>query len=62
LDAAPRFGLRAAEAKAILSEVLTAVVDWRKTARQLRLPSGCGAAYASAFEHAFIEEATGLVG
>lgn len=62
LDAAPRFGLRAAEAKAILREVLATVVDWRKTARQLRLPSGSVAAYASAFEHAFIEEATQLVG
>ncbi len=62
LDAAPRFGLRAADAKAILREVLAAVVDWRKAARQLRLPSGCVAVYASAFEHAFIEEATQLVG
>lgn len=62
LDAAPRFGLRGAEANAILREVLAAVADWRTIARQLRLPSGCVDAYASAFEHVFIEEATRLVG
>ncbi|MBX3747067.1 MAG: HipA domain-containing protein [Verrucomicrobiae bacterium] len=62
LDAAPRFGLRPAEAKPILREVLAAVVDWRQTARRLRLSKGSVAAYASAFEHAFLEEATGLVG
>ncbi|MBX3744225.1 MAG: HipA domain-containing protein [Verrucomicrobiae bacterium] len=62
LDAAPRFGLRPAEAKPILREVLAAVVDWRQTARRLRLSKGSVAAYASAFEHSFLEEATGLVG
>lgn len=61
LEAAPRFGLRAPEAKEILREVLAAVVDWRPTARRLRLPSGSVAAYASAFEHVFQEEAKGLV-
>lgn len=62
LDAAPRFGLRPAEAKAILREVLAAVGDWRQTARRLRLSAGSVAAYASAFEHSFLEEAKKLVG
>jgi serine/threonine-protein kinase HipA len=62
LEAAPRFGLRAIEAKAILREVVAAVVEWRQTARRLRLTSGCVAAYASAFEHSIIEEARMLVG
>jgi serine/threonine-protein kinase HipA len=62
LEAAPRFGLRAAEATAILREVLAAVVDWRQTARRLRLSAGSVAAYASAFEHSFLEEAKKLGG
>ncbi|MBN8248476.1 MAG: hypothetical protein J0L84_13680 [Verrucomicrobia bacterium] len=61
LDAASRFGLRPAETKAILREVLAAVLDWRQTARRLRLSSGSVAAYASAFEHPLMEEATRLV-
>jgi hypothetical protein len=52
-----RFGLRGPEAKTLLREVLRAVLDWRKTARQLRLSAGSVSAYASAFEHGFIEEA-----
>jgi serine/threonine-protein kinase HipA len=62
LDAASRFGLRGPEAKAILREVLTAVLEWRKTARQLRISAGSMAAYASAFEHPLIEEAAQLSG
>jgi serine/threonine-protein kinase HipA len=57
MEAAPRFGLRGPEAKTLLREVLRAVLDWRKTARQLRLSAGSVSAYASAFEHGFIEEA-----
>ena len=60
LDAAPRFGLRVPEAKAILREVLAAIVDWRQTARRLRLSAGPVAVYASAFEHSFLEEANRL--
>ncbi len=60
LDAAPRFGPRGPEAKTILREVLEAVLAWRKTARQLRMSAGSVAAYASAFEPQFIEEATTL--
>jgi len=62
LDAASRFGLRGPEAKATLREVLAAVLEWRKTARQLRISAGTMAAYASAFEHPLIEEATRLCG
>jgi hypothetical protein len=62
LDAASRFGLRGPEAKAILREVLAAVLEWRKTARQLRISAGSMAAYASAFEHPLIEEAAQLSG
>ncbi len=62
LDAAPRFGLRGPEAKAILREVLKAVLDWRKTARQLQMSAGSVAAYASAFEHPLIQEASMLTG
>ena len=60
LDAASRFGLRGPEAKATLREVLAAVLEWRKTARQLRISAGTMAAYASAFEHPMIEEAAQL--
>ena len=62
LDAAPRFGLRGSEARAILREVLKAMLDWRKTARQLRMSAGTVASYASAFEHLLIQEATELSG
>lgn len=60
LDAAPRFGLRAPEARDILRKVLEAVLGWRQTARQLRMSAGSVAAYASAFEHDLIQEATKL--
>ena len=60
LEAAPRFGLRGPEARAILCEVLKAVLSWRTTARQLRISARSQAAYASAFEHDLIQEATKL--
>ncbi len=50
LEAAPRFGLKTPEAKAILREVLGAVAGWRKTGRRLRLKASILEAYASAFE------------
>ena len=62
LDAAERFGLKTAEAKKILSEVLTAVSNWRKTGRQLRLKAATLDVYASAFEHPLMDEARQLVG
>jgi serine/threonine-protein kinase HipA len=57
LKAAPRFGLEAAEAKAILREVVGAVSSWRRIGRQIRIKSSILAAYASAFEHQLMEEA-----
>ncbi len=60
LAAAARFGLKAAEAKTILREVLTAVSDWRKTARQLRIKATTLDAYATAFEHPLMDEARHL--
>lgn len=61
LDAAPRFGLRAAEAREALREVLTVVRQWRQTARRLRLSAGTISTYASAFENPSIDEAASLL-
>ena len=60
LAAAPRFGLKATAAKAILREVLAAVSDWRKTGRQLRLKAHTLDAYATAFDHPLMDEARRL--
>lgn len=57
LAAAPRFGLKAAVARATLREVLAAVSGWRKTGRQLRLKAQTLDAYATAFEHPLRDEA-----
>jgi serine/threonine-protein kinase HipA len=62
LAAAPRFGLKAGEAKAILREVFAAVSGWRKTGRQLRLKASTLDAYATAFEHPLMDEARRLIG
>jgi len=62
LVAAERFGLKAAESKRILREVLTAVCDWRKTGRQLRLKASTLDAYASAFENPLLDETRCLIG
>jgi len=61
LDAASRFGLKAAEGKTILREVFTAVSDWRKTGRQLRIKAGTLDAYATAFDHPLMDEARKLL-
>lgn len=60
LDAAPRFGLKLAAAKAIVREVHAVVADWRKTAQKLHIPARALGAYASAFEHRLMEEAEKL--
>ncbi len=60
LAAAPRFGLKATAAKAILREVLAAVSDWRKTGRQLRLKAHTLNAYGTAFDHPLMDEARRL--
>ena len=53
---------RAAAAKRIVREVFTAVSNWRKTSRQLRLKASTLAAYASAFENPLMDEAGRLIG
>jgi serine/threonine-protein kinase HipA len=58
LAAAPRFGLKSAETKTILREVLAAVADWRRIGKQqLRLKASTLDAYASAFQHPLMDEA-----
>lgn len=61
LAAAPRFGLKASEAKQILRVIFTVVSGWRKTGRQLRLKASTLDTYASAFDHALMEEAKRLI-
>jgi serine/threonine-protein kinase HipA len=57
LAVAPRFNLKLSEAKTVLTKVLVAVSDWRKTGRMLRIKAVTLDAYATAFEHSLIEEA-----
>ena len=57
LEAAPRFGLKSAAAKAIVREVHAVVAGWRKVAKKLRIPTRTLDAYASAFEHPLMDEA-----
>lgn len=60
LAAAPRFGLKSADAKGIVREVHAAVGAWRVTAKSLRIPARALEAYASAFEHPLMEQARRL--
>lgn len=61
LAAAPRFGLKASEAKQILRVIFTAASGWRKTGRQLRLKAATLDTYASAFDHLLMEETKSLI-
>jgi serine/threonine-protein kinase HipA len=61
LAAAPRFGLCATAARAILREVFTVVSAWRGIGRELRLKASTLDAYASAFENPLMTEAGKLV-
>lgn len=61
LAAAPRFGLKASEAKKILRVIFTVVSGWRKTGRQLRLKASTLDTYASAFDHSLMEETKSLI-
>ncbi|MBA3962260.1 MAG: hypothetical protein H0X40_10200 [Chthoniobacterales bacterium] len=61
VDAAPRFGLKAAEAKVILREVFHAVSGWRNTGKQLRIKASTIDVYATAFEHPLRDEAHKLL-
>lgn len=60
LAAAPRFGLRAAQAKTILREVVDAVSAWRKVGKELRIKASTLDVYSTAFEHQIMEEAQEL--
>jgi hypothetical protein len=62
LDAAPRFGLKTAEAKKILREVFAAVSGWRTTGKRLRLKAPTLDVYAIAFQHPLMDEARRLLG
>lgn len=61
LSVAPRFGLNAKEAKAILREVFAAVSAWRATGRGLRIKGPTLDAYASAFENPHFQKAARLI-
>jgi serine/threonine-protein kinase HipA len=61
LAAAPRFGLKASEAKQILRVIFTAVSGWRRAGRQLRLKASTLDTYVSAFEHQLMDEAGQLL-
>jgi serine/threonine-protein kinase HipA len=52
LSVAPRFGMPAADAKAIAAEVGTVVATWRATAKRFKLTSAQIDRMASAFDHA----------
>ena len=60
LAAAPRFGLSASAARAILREVTAAVSAWRQVGRSLRLTARTLQAYETAFVHPTREEAERL--
>jgi len=62
LAAAPRFGLKTAEARKILREVFVAVSGWRTTGKRLGLKAPSLDAYASAFQHPLMDEARQLIG
>ena len=61
LDAAPRFGMKPPEARAILRKIHRTVSRWRSTGKGLHLSADTLAAYATAFEHPLMDEARRLV-
>ena len=61
LGIAGRFGLKATAAKTILREVYVAVAGWRHLGQRLRLGKATLDAYASAFEHAHLDETRRLL-
>jgi len=62
LAAAPRFGLKATEAKEILRKVFTMISGWRSTGKGLRLKASTLEGYCSAFEHPLMDEARRFLG
>lgn len=61
MEAAARFGLKPADTMTILHEVFNAISAWRHTAHKLRLKKTAFDAYASAFDHALMDEARKLL-
>jgi serine/threonine-protein kinase HipA len=61
LRAAPRFGLKAKEAKDIVHEVFSAVSGWQEIARRLKLKPQVVESYATAFEQPLMNEAKQLL-
>ena len=57
LDAAARFGLKPSEARASLRRIHRTVSNWRSMGKRLRLEAKALAPYATAFEHALMDEA-----
>ena len=60
LRAAPRFGLKPAEALTALRALVKVVTGWRELGRSLRLKASTLSAYASAFENPLMAEARRL--
>jgi serine/threonine-protein kinase HipA len=61
LRTAPRFGLKAKEAKDIVHEVFSAVSGWQEIARRLKLKPQVVESYATAFEQPLMNEAKQLL-
>lgn len=61
LDAAPRFGMKPAEARDGLRRIHRTVSNWRSMGKRLRLDAKTLTPYATAFEHVLMDEAGRLV-
>ena len=57
LDAAARFGIKSADARADLRRIYRATSNWRKVGQRLRIDGKVLAPYVTAFEHALADEA-----
>ena len=62
LAAAVRFGLKSADAKAIVREVLSAVSRWREVGKQIRIKASTLDAYSTAFDNPMMADARKLNG
>jgi serine/threonine-protein kinase HipA len=61
LAAAPRFGLKATDAKSILRDVVQAAFAWKQAGTRLRVSASTLKAYESAFENDLVIEARRLL-
>ena len=62
LAAAQRFGLKPAQARTILREVVTALAEWHPTGKRLRIKATTLNVYESAFDHDLEREAESILG